>query len=442
VSSYASGTIVGGDIAGLNGLAYRLTLYPPQMQGVIDALDGRVVRLVNDAGWWGDAAQSFKARWEGDSTSAEFLQKVVLTVASIVGGLAADLQKVENELVQAADEARAAGVPMTDAGDLLDLPANASPEVAQAAMVYADTRQYALQVAEQARLHATSELQSVESVIGPPQQAGAAKGMPADSWVTVSDLVANLYALPASASRELRGRIPQLQAERNAALDRWRAARDQARLNGTKIPDDIKADHKATLRALNDANAELDSLERSDSRLSKLFDVRLGTLLRLSEVADGARAMKLFADVPVVDVVAGGLSTGIASYQDMQKGDDWTAIPKEASAQVVGIAAGAAVGAAVVGGAVLLGVAAPEIVVVGAAVVIGGVVAVGVGDMVSNAWSEHWDEDIHQHGVVGGIAQGVFDVDQRTVKDFENIGGAAKDFVASKASDIWHGIFG
>jgi hypothetical protein len=75
---------------------------------------------------------------------------------------------------------------------------------------------------------------------------------------------------------------------------------------------------------------------------------------------------------------------------------------------------------------------------VGVGVVVGGIVAVGVGDLVSNAWHEHWDEDIHKYGVAGGIGHGLEDVGSKTVNDAEKLPGT----IANAAAGIWHGIFG
>jgi hypothetical protein len=82
------------------------------------------------------------------------------------------------------------------------------------------------------------------------------------------------------------------------------------------------------------------------------------------------------------------------------------------------------------------------ILAVGAGVVIGGAVAVGVGDAVSNAWHEHWDEDIHQYGVAGGIGHGLEDVAGKTGQDMANLGSTIKSGVAGAATSLWHGIFG
>ena len=446
-----SRTMIGGDIAGLDALSSKLTTYPPQIQGVIDAVNGRVESLIHDANWWGDAADKFKRRWEADSIRAEVLKRVVVMVAGILGDLAGILRTLENALQQAADDARAAGVPVDANGDILALPPD--PTVLHAATVYAETRQYALETAQRARIQATGELQSVESVIG-PRSYGEGRALPPDAWVNAADVISGLYALPSSSRRLLRSRIPKLRAERIAAHTTFSEQLKYYSKRRLPMPDDIKAQRRATLEAFNKVNSQLEKVDRWDTRLTKLMDVRLSKLAPALEVAaDGSRGLRMLGEVPVVDLVAGGIVTGIATYDDMQKGDDWwTALPKEGSTQAVAIAAGAVVAGVVVVGLVVIG--APAIVVVGAAVIVGGIVACGVGDVVSNAMHEHWDEDIHKYGVAGGIGHGLADVGQNTAHDavtLANQAGGVKDAIANKAggikdaigsSGIWHGLFG
>jgi hypothetical protein len=430
-------SMVGGDIAGLQGLAAKLLLFPPQMQSVVDALNRQVESLVHDAGWFGGAADNFKRRWEGDSIGAETLKQVVIAIAGIVGDLGTNLRRIETALQQAAQDARAAGVPVADTGELLDLPSTADPNLIQAATVYSDARQYALDLALRARLNATAQLQGVESVIGPPP-AGGHPTMQPDGWVTAGDTIAGFYAVPESARRYLLGdRIPKLQAERDAAHARFSAEQKYWARQNMRMPDDVKQLRRSTLDALMKANSELDQVERWDTKLAKFLNIRAGDLVPgLRVAAADSRLLRLADDIPVVDLAAAVITTGLATYDDMQKGDDLSALPKELSTNVVALAAGAVVAGVAIGVIVTLG--APVLLAVGVGVVVGGIVAVGVGDLVSNAWHEHWDEDIHKYGVAGGIGHGLEDVGSKTVNDAEKLPGT----IANTAAGIWHGIFG
>jgi hypothetical protein len=260
-------------------------------------------------------------------------------------------------------------------------------------------------------------------------------------WVTVGDTIAGLYAVPASASKYLRTRLPTLKANRDLAHAKFSAAQKQYSKLGLKMPDDIKADRRSALQALEKANEDLTRIERWDTKLAKLMDVRAGEVIPgLRAAADGSRLARFGADIPIIDIAAVGVSTSLTSRDDMQKGDDASAIPKELSANVVALAAGAVVATVVVGVVVALG--APVILAVGAGVILGGAVAIGVGDAVSNAWHEHWDEDIHQYGVAGGIGHGLENVGSKTGQDIVNLGTTVVNGVGGAATSLWHGIFG
>jgi hypothetical protein len=298
-----------------------------------------------------------------------------------------------------------------------------------------------MEVAGRARFEATSQLQGIEAIIGPPPNAGSGPVSPPDMWVTVGDTIAGLYAVPASASRYLRTKIPVLKAKRDAAHTKFSAAQKQYSKLRVQMPDDVKAERRSALQALEKANEDLTKVERWDNRLMKLMDVRAGEVVPgLRAAADGSRIARFGADLPLIDIAAIGVATGLTSYDDMQKGDDASAIPKELSANVVAAVAATVVATVVVGAAVALG--APVIVAVGLGVIIGGAVAVGVGDAVSNAWHEHWDEDIHKYGVAGGIGHGLEDVGGKTAQDMSNLWSTAKNGVSGAATSLWHGIFG
>jgi uncharacterized protein YukE len=437
--------MVGGDIGGLQGLATKLAVYSPQMQSVVDDLNKQVSRLVHDAGWFGGAADSFKRQWERDAVGADLLRQVVLAIAGVVGDLGTNLRRIENALQQASEDARAEGVPVADTGELLDLPPDADPSVIQAATIYYDTRQYALDLARRARLNATAQLQGVESIIGPPPN-GSHPTMHPDAWVTAADTMAAFYAVPESARRYLLAdRIPMLRAERDAAHARFSAEMKSSSRQHIKMPNDIKQERRATLDALMKANNDLDKVERWDNKLMKFLDTRAGDLAPALRTAAGdSRLLRLASDIPVVDVAATVIATGLASYDDMEKGDDLSAVPKELSTNLVAIAAGAVVATVVIG--VVVAIGAPVLLAVGVGVVLGGIVAVGVGDIVSNAWHEHWDEDIHKYGVAGGIGHGLENVASKTYQDGANLVNTVKSgvggFVGGAATGIWHGIFG
>ena len=86
-----------------------------------------------------------------------------------------------------------------------------------------------------------------------------------------------------------------------------------------------------------------------------MFDTRASDLPGLGKLADGLADDSILLkalDVPVVDVLAGGVSTWVNASQDEQHGvPGWLAYPLETGNTIGTLAAGTAV-AGVVGGAV------------------------------------------------------------------------------------------
>ena len=113
----------------------------------------------------------------------------------------------------------------------------------------------------------------------------------------------------------------------------------------------------------------------------------------------------------------------------------YVAYPGEAAGNLAALGIGGAVGIAATSGAAAglgaLGVSGLALTVGagGAGVLAGGVVAYGVGDFAHNLIDENWGADISQHGVIGGVFDGIGDSAVKTGQDFANIG-----------KSIWNGI--
>src|ERR1700730_8305504 len=212
MSSNFSRSMIGGDIGGLAALASRLQTYPPQIGNVVGALNHQVERLVHDAGWWGDAADSFKHRWKMDSGGAQALADVVTVVAQVIDSLATNLRNVEDALQQAVGDARAAGVPVGQDGRPPVLPAGATPAVQAAATTYGQEWQLAQDIAPRARMDATRPLLDVGSQSG-PQARGDGQLSPFD-WVTDADYLRGFWAVPAAARLYAQDRVGVVRLER------------------------------------------------------------------------------------------------------------------------------------------------------------------------------------------------------------------------------------
>jgi hypothetical protein len=147
---------------------------------------------------------------------------------------------------------------------------------------------------------------------------------------------------------------------------------------------------------------------------------------------DLPKELDFLKGVPVLDVGASLFIGGVQAAGDIDKGRGLVqAVASQEGAGAIGLGAGVATGVGITAGAAALGFSAP----VTLTALAGGAVAVGVGNMASAAVNEHWMEDIHGHGIVAGIGEGlghsVSAGASETVKQVEDVG-----------KSIWHGVFG
>jgi uncharacterized protein YukE len=425
---------VDGDIGGLAALASRLRTYPPQMNDVVRAIDQRVANLVRDAGWWGDAADAFKGRWDYDARGARALAEVVNMVAGILQSLADTLRQIDTTLGDAADRARAAGVAIGSDGRPQSVAPAADLAVQAAHNAYVQAWQVATDEAQRARMKAKAELQAVESLIAPPELP-TSNGLRRDQWTNFVGTLIDFASVPVGSAGYLHDqRFPFLKAQRDEAHAKFSAAMRHSGQTHQPIPDDIKEARREQLRRLQAAEGELDRAEGLIRDLPgiKLISIKTGDLI------PAARGLRALGDLPFADVVAAVLATAFSSYDDMQKGDDWRAVPGEAAVNFGSIAIGVGITAGIIAIAATSEVTVPAVIVVGGAILIGAAVSVGVGELGESLIHEHWDEDFQQYGLGGGLAHGAGNVAMNTVKGVGNFMsglGGVKD-------GIWKGVFG
>jgi len=439
---------VGGDIHGLASFAGTLYGYVPQIEDVITALNKKVSQIVGDAGWAGSAASAFTANWEKVSAQTNAIGLIIVQTGSIVDQLAVDLSKIENALEKAADQVAAHGV-QVGAGGQPPQACFANQAQEEWAEGYASFYQRCIAAANDARVQAAGALQNVFTAItsGKPGKGGSGSD-PGSSvptrigeGTTIGDLIADLLASPTAYAGQVADKVAELTDKARAAKTAWLAAQAAARqADGRfgKMPDDVKT-------ALRDANSELDSAKADlakaqdgENAFTRLFGTDLQDLPGLSKLADGLDDSSLLSkalDVPVVDVVAGGLSAYLNAQSDIRHGvPAWAAYPLETGATVTSIAAGTAVAGLVTGavtvGAPVLGVAA--------GVAAGAVVAYGVGDYIHN-YIQDFGQQIHEHGWVGAFtdfgAAGV-----STWDDTKQLGDDVGHLASDAGKSIWHGI--
>ncbi len=437
---------IGGNIQGLSGLAGTLYSYVPKIGDVVTALDHKVSQIVTDAGWQGSAASAFTGNWEKVAAETNAVGLVVIDAGEIVDQLAVQLSKIENALEQAAAKAAAHGVGISADGQPPEA-CYASPAAEDWRIGYDSFYLQCKNAAEQARVQAAGALQSLSGVMTGKGPGGGSSGGGSDLPVkvgegsAVTDYLADLLATPSAYASQVADKVETLTEAAGKAKQTWLAAQAAARqANGRfgTMPDDVKV-------ALKDANAQLASAERdltaaqaNENAFTKLFSTKTSDLPGLSKLASGLESDSLLAralDVPVVDVVAGTITTYVNAQQDEQRGvPGWLAYPLETGNTVVSIAAGTAVAAAVGSAVAGLSIAGAPVLGVAAGVAAGGVVAYGVGDFIHNYiadFGQQWDK----HGALGIVTDfGAAGVD--TWHDTEHLAGDAWN--AGKS--VWHSL--
>ena len=439
---------VGGDIHGLQALSIRLSSYVPAIVDVTTALDRRAGQLTSDGpgAWRGSAASAFTVSWGRDALTAGALATVIDQAAQITGRLAVALAQIENALETQADAAAGQGVAIMPGGqpgpEPDGPPANAAEAARQQeAVAYQQVWQQAQAEATQVRQQAAAQLTTLYGQIAPPgHKQGGTTG---NDNAILSDLLADLWAVPTGQRREVNELIERLEG-RAGVLERELAAeRSAGKPFSPRIQDELTT-----------ANSELHSAERqlagagkTENALSKLLDSRVGNVRdylagragggehvagrtpgALTETAgeDPGLLAKLAGAgeaIPVVDVVAAVAGTALGAREDVQQGRPaGESVAKEATANVVGLTAGAVAGG-LIGGI--------------PGVLVGSVVGYGVGDLTHNLLWEPWGQDMHSYGAVGGALYGIGHSEFATADDTRGFAVSA----GHEAEHLWDSIF-
>jgi uncharacterized protein YukE len=433
---------IGGDIHGLSAYAGTLYGYVPEINDVSTALDGKVKQIVGAAGWQGSAASAFTTAWEHDAQGATALATVTSSTGNIVDWLAVTLAKIESALEQAADQAAGNGVPIGADGQ----PPNAclaNPAAEAWRSHYQGFYNQCMLDAVAARNKAAAALQGIgEEILGKHDGGGGEDGGLSKSDLTaISDVLAGFLGL----QTRYRGFVDlQVGHAKSALADAKTKAIEDARQAdgrfGTWSPEDRQAftDAKSTLSS---AESDLSAAQGNENWFTKVTGFSASDIPAVGDSLDGMGGVagdlaRAGAGIPFVDLAAAGVGTYFSAQEDIAHGiPGYVAYPGEAAGNLAAVGIGGAVGIAATGGAatVLGGLGASGLVVSlgagGAGVLAGGVVAYGVGDFAHNLINENWGADIHQHGVVVGVLDGIGDSAVNTGKDLVHTG-----------ESIWHGI--
>ncbi|MDX2597024.1 MULTISPECIES: WXG100 family type VII secretion target [Streptomyces] len=418
---------VGGDIGGLRTMAETYKNAKDKLDDVVKPLSGAVEKLVGDASWKGEAAEGFRARWSEDALAAGGFAELVHAAGEILQTLADALSTCETSLQNAQHIAARKGVATDPKGApqpiMTASPPSADDQKTISAMnEYAAARDEILRTAQHARLVAAQQLQGLYDHVTSKDDSVS----PGDK-VTLYDALRGLYAYDAEDARaggkEARAHIDSARAEAQAAKKQLRAERKVFQQQGRRMPDDLPA--KSAYRdAVDKVGALEEDIARADNGSTKLpYDRALN--VKLADAADALRLGKglealpeALRELPVLDVAAAAACGLIEAKDDHDKGWSWQhSVVVDGGVALGGLAAGAAITAALpVEGAVAV-----------AAVGVGTVVAAT--SVLDHAFHEHWSEDIHDHGVVGGVWTGTKHVASETVDDGKRL-----------VKDVWHGV--
>ncbi|MFF1598241.1 WXG100 family type VII secretion target [Streptomyces mirabilis] len=420
---------VGGDIGGLRTMAETYKNAKKKLEDVVHPLSSAVEELVGDTNWKGDAAETFRAAWSEDALTAGAFAGLVHDAGDTLDTLVGALSACETALQNAEHIAVKKGVPMGAQGAPLQFVTSDPPSADEQRTIsafgeYDKVRTEILHTAQHARLVAADKLRGLYAQV-------TASVSPGDK-ITLADYLRGLYAYDAEDARvggaKARTELDDSKAEEQAAKKELRAERKAFQKAGRALPKDLPA--KSAYR---DAMTKVDSLEediaRADHGSTRLpYDRALN--VKLTDAAAALRAGEsvdklpdFLKEVPVLDVAAAGACGILEASDDHDKGWSWQhSVTVDGGANLAGLAAGTAITAGLVAAAPF---EAPAIVVAG----VGGAVVVGATGVIDHAFHEHWSEDIHDHGVVGGVLHGTGHVFMETGHDFVRL----KD-------DVWHGI--
>ncbi|MFC1406706.1 MULTISPECIES: WXG100 family type VII secretion target [Streptacidiphilus] len=415
---------IGGDISGIQAMGTTLTGAREDLDGVVKPLSGKVDSLVGDAGWQGDSAEEFRGKWSEDAITAGGLADLIGSVGSVLTELGGQLAAAESALYNAADAARGKGVAVGPRGEPLEMvTANPpSPKERQAITElnsYGEVYRQITYTAQQARVQAAEQLKRLFDDIDPNSPMKTA------DKATASAFLRDLYAAKddrgTAQAEEARSKLDSASKGTQDAWARLNSERQALKAAGKDIPHDLPEDaaYHASIKQVKALNSELEAAEANRGTFDRTLNYKLADAARDLKMFEGLdRLPEFLRDIPVLDIAAAGVVGVTETQEDHDKGWSWTH-----SALVDG---GAALGGLAVGAAVVASLpedAAAGVLALGAGGVMFGVYAV------DKAFHEHWSEDIHDHGIIGGVAQGSWNV----------VKGAGTSIV-DDAKGMWHGV--
>ena len=431
---------IGGDPDNLAEVGQRLIGVPGQIRGsVTTPISTAADQVCTTARWTGAAADAFIQHWSQAAVGAAVVGGLYEALGRIVYELAGHLYDTEVALHSWAEQMAREGAVINPDGSPGVVPAG-GPSAAEAATAeYAALRDEFLLLADGFRLEALRAMadlldMTTVMVAGPDVQPTVTKS----HVVTYAGLLRSLGAVPAATVAFLERRTEAARKTYETMSERWRA------MGGGRggVPAEVKASRITALRDLNRLRETLAAAQRVPHPVAEFLDMSVRSVLAevapraasaLDDAAKASRGMRFLrtlAGVPVLEVAAGVAATHFMAQDDISRGEEPVRAYVEAgTANAAGMAAGAAVAAGIT--AAVAGAGAAPVVAVGAGVLAGGLIAVGVGEFVYQAMDQDWGGFIEEHGVLGGIGEGL----RETVED-------TGDALADMVKGMWNWAFG
>ncbi|WUH90782.1 WXG100 family type VII secretion target [Streptomyces sp. NBC_00433] len=425
---------IGGDISGLQTMGSTLTGAKELLEGVVKPLTDGIETLVTDAGWKGEAAEEFRARWAEDAMAAGGFAELVKAAGDALTTLAQALSDADSALQNAADVATSKGVPvgptgvpglMTTAGT----PSPADQKTLDDLHEYTGVHDEITHQAQAARIACAKTLNALYDAIDPD------KPMSKGDKIVVADYLRGLWSAEVDGERKLGLESKKLLAEAETRHDQALAAmKDEEAKFRTAEADLPKA---FRLRGQYERiGTQLDALHADVARsentsflpYDKALNYKLADALKTTRLVDGAP--EFLRELPVLDIAASTTIGVLEAKEDHDKGWSWShSLAVDVGAGLVGLGVGAAAA-----------VALPEEVGAVAEAAVNGATVITASYLVDEAWHEHWSEDIHDHGVVAGIGDGTANVVKHTGTDLKDLGVSTAHSVGNAGKKVWHGL--
>lgn len=439
---------IGGDFRGLQGIAETLYAYLPRVQDLVGGLSVTARNLTVDGpdGWQGAAASAFTSAWGKQVKTAEALEEYVTGVAQIIDSLAVGLSQIENALETEAYNVSRHGIQIGADGTVQGYSGKLGLEWA---IAYGRVLVQAHSEAEQARDAATTQLYGLyQQVMNPNPHINGADAN------TMAGLLADLLATPTASRREVSARLKALEGK-DLNLDEKIA---EAERTGKSVKE-LTGESTKVETELQGVQEELAKTGKMESALSRLLDSRASNVegylagqagsgrhvagntpkdLQTAAADEPGALEKIFkigSDIPVVDVATTAIGTAVGTYYAVRGGQPLgTALRDEAISNTAGTVAATGTGYLVGAewGAQLGSAAGPVGIVAGAAI------GYGVGDISYNLLTENWGQDVHDHGVLHGVMDGIGHSMNESADDTRELAVG----VGHEAEHLWDGVFG